>query len=84
MSGRELADQLCARFRTLRVLYMSGYTDEAIVHHGVLDPGVSFLEKLFTPDLLLRRLREALDARMEARAGIPGPFRLPALPEIPR
>jgi CheY-like chemotaxis protein len=61
MSGRVLADQLCARFPTLRVLFMSGYTDEAIVHHGVLDPGVAFLEKPFTPDILLLRLREVLD-----------------------
>ena len=62
MSGRELADQLCARFPSLHVLFMSGYTDEAIVHHGVLDAGVFFLEKPFTPDVLLRRLREVLDS----------------------
>jgi signal transduction histidine kinase/ActR/RegA family two-component response regulator len=64
MSGRELADELCARFPTLRVLFMSGYTDEAIVHHGVLEAGVSFMEKPFTPEILLQRLREALDVHI--------------------
>ena len=60
MSGRELADQLCATHPDLRVLYMRAYTDEAIVHHGVLDPGVAFIEKPFNPELLLRKLREVL------------------------
>jgi PAS domain S-box-containing protein len=66
MSGRVLADQLCARIPSLRVLFMSGYTDEAIVHHGVLDPGVAFLEKPFTPDILLLRLREVLEPAPKA------------------
>jgi hypothetical protein len=40
---------------------MSGYTDDAIVQHGVLEPGLSFLQKPFTPDVLAQRVREELD-----------------------
>ena len=46
---------------TLRVVYMPGYTDEAIVHHGILEPGVILLNKPFTSETLGRRVREALD-----------------------
>jgi hypothetical protein len=45
---------------TLKVLYMSGYTEEAIVQHGVLQPGIAFLHKPFTMDVLDRKLQEVL------------------------
>ena len=61
MSGATLALELAKTGRTLRVLYMSGYSDEAIVHHGVLDPGTRFLSKPFTAAALARKVREALD-----------------------
>ncbi|MBI4589551.1 MAG: GAF domain-containing protein [Candidatus Rokubacteria bacterium] len=61
MSGRELADRLAPIRPAIKTLYMSGYTDDAIVHHGVLDPGVFLIEKPFTPDALLGRIREVLD-----------------------
>ena len=61
MSGREVAEQVSAARPNTKVLYMSGYTDHAIAHHGVLNPGVPFLQKPFTPDLLAQKVREVLD-----------------------
>jgi CheY-like chemotaxis protein len=62
MSGRELTRRLAAERPGLRVVFMSGYTDEAIGHHGVLDAGTHFIQKPFTQQALLRKLRDALDA----------------------
>ncbi|MFO7768861.1 MAG: ATP-binding protein [bacterium] len=61
MSGKDLTKILMEEVPSLRVLYMSGYTDNAIIHHGVLEEDIDFIEKPFTPVILARRVREALD-----------------------
>jgi len=60
-SGPELTRQLVERRPATKVVYMSGYTEDAIVHHGVLIPGIAFLHKPFTTEALGRKIREALD-----------------------
>jgi PAS domain S-box-containing protein len=62
MSGRELTEELTLLRPDIKVLYMSGYTDDAIVHHGVLDEGTAFIGKPFSIEALGRKVREMLDA----------------------
>jgi len=61
IGGKELSGRLKERKPELKVLYLSGYTADSIVHHGVLDEGVAFLHKPFTPGELARKVREVLD-----------------------
>jgi len=62
MSGREVADRLKPLRPNMKVLFMSGFTDKALVHNGELDPGIAFLQKPFTPQTLARKVREVLDS----------------------
>ena len=68
MSGRELAERLKALQPLLKVLYISGYTDDMLAHHGVLESNVYLLQKPFAPDELAKKLREVLDAPTVRRA----------------
>jgi CheY-like chemotaxis protein len=60
-NGRAVADRLRQSRPGLRVLYVSGYTDDTVVHHGVQQAGVEFLQKPFTPSVLAQRVRAVLD-----------------------
>jgi two-component system, cell cycle sensor histidine kinase and response regulator CckA len=61
VSGRQLADRLSSERTGLRVLYVSGYGEETLAPHGILDSGIELLRKPATPEMLLRSVRRVLD-----------------------
>jgi two-component system cell cycle sensor histidine kinase/response regulator CckA len=67
MSGRELGEKLRALSPNLKIIYMSGYTDDVLVRTGALGPGMSFLQKPLRPETLAARVRETLDGKVRAR-----------------
>ena len=62
MGGRELVERLASLRPNMRVLFMSGYTDDAIVRHGLMDESLEFIQKPFTPDALARKVRKVIDS----------------------
>jgi CheY-like chemotaxis protein len=68
LTGRQLADRLTVSRPCLAVLFMSGYAEDAIVHHGRLDPDTAFLQKPFAPEALAQKVRIILDAQGGAAA----------------
>jgi DNA-binding NtrC family response regulator len=62
MNGPQLAKILISYWPELKVLYMSGYTNEMIAHYGVLEPGLNFLQKPFTPETLIQKVWKVLHA----------------------
>ncbi len=65
MGGRELANKLKEKLPDLQILFTSGYTDDAVVRHGVIEVGTNFIQKPFTPDSLTKKVRELLGTSQE-------------------
>jgi FixJ family two-component response regulator len=73
MSGRALADRLLEVDAKLTILFMSGYTESAVIHHGVTGASAGFIQKPFTPEALARQVRETLDTGTAPQANVPAP-----------
>jgi CheY-like chemotaxis protein len=71
MGGRALAEQLAADRPEMSVLFMSGYTDDAVMRHGVMQSGLAFIQKPLTPETFALRVRQVLDRRKPARVEQP-------------
>ncbi len=67
MNGRMLAQRVTQLRPAIRVLYMTGYADEAVARHGVLDPGTALIQKPFTPAALALKVREVLEGGGEVK-----------------
>ena len=78
INGRQLADEAVRRRPALKVLFTSGYTENAIVHHGRLDPGVLLLAKPYRKSDLARMVRVALAERTTQEAAGDAPHAMPA------
>jgi len=61
MSGKELSEHFKIKNPDIKVLFVSGYTDNSIVQHGVLEPGIAFLQKPFSSSALIQKVRQVLD-----------------------
>jgi CheY-like chemotaxis protein len=71
MSGRELAAKILPMHPKMKVMYLSGYTDDPGVRHGFTESMTAFLQKPFTPDALARKVREVLDSGQPAHQAVP-------------
>jgi two-component system, NtrC family, sensor kinase len=68
MNGRQLSEEVLRRRPDVKVLFVTGYTRNAIIHHGRLDPDIDLLTKPFTADALARKVRRILDAGAQGKA----------------
>ena len=78
MNGRDLVEQLAPLRPSMAIIYMSGYTDTVVVHHGGLDPGAAFLQKPFTPSALLGKIRQLLATCRDGQVREAPPIAAPA------
>ena len=63
MSGKDLSEKILKIIPKIKIIFMSGYTDDAIVKHGVLEEGINFIQKPFTPHQLIKIIKEVLQKK---------------------